>query len=247
MIKKHLGFDTKELNTKARPQDDFFEYVNGSWIKKNPIPNNEPRWGTFNELRRNTDNQLKRLLTEIERKRDIKKGSEDQIVRDFYHSGVDLKKRNILGVKPIEKLRNKIKTISSIENLVTVFAEFERIGITTPLDLGVYQDLKDVDTHIVYIEQSGLGLPDKDYYLKSDKDTLKIRNAYLKHINKIFTLLGYSVKEARNKTKIVINIETLLAKSSMDKVDLRNPEKIYNKVSFGKLKTYAPQIDWMII
>lgn len=244
MAKTKWGYDLGDLNTKVRPQDDFFQYANGGWIKKNPIPENEARWGAFMELRKNTDDQLKSLLSEIKKKKRLTQGSENQIIHDFYLSGIDIRKRNQLASKPVAPFQEEITQANNKNDIVELFSKFERFGVTTPFSIDVSHDLKNTRKYAVYVEQDGLGLPDRDYYLKKDKETLKIKTAYIKYIEKIFKLLGYSESDAKKSAKTVIDLETRLARASMSKVDLRDPHKIYNKVSPKKLKTHVPEIDW---
>lgn len=244
--KKWWGFDTYGMNTKVRPQDNFFKHANGGWIKNNPIPDDESRWGAFLELRKTTDIQIKAILTEVYKKKRAKSGSEEQIIRDFYHSGMDMKERNRLDHTPLEPLRVLIEKIDSKESLVKTIAILTKKGITTPWDVDVDQDLKRTTKNIFYIGQDGLGMPDRDYYIKTDKDTVKTRAAYRKHIKNTLVLADYSRKEAVRREAIIFAIEERLAKASMTKVDKRDPDKIYNKFKKAELQKLTPRIDWEV-
>lgn len=244
MKPKGWGFDTAELNKKVRPQDDFFAHVNSVWIKNNPIPDDESRWGAFFELRYETDKQIKTLLEEVAVKKHVVHGSEQQIIRDFYRSGLAMKERNRLGAAPLGPLRKKICKIDSLDTLVEVIALFTKKGVTTPWDMDVDQDFKKSDTNVVYIAQDGLGMPDRDYYLKSDKETLRVRNAYTKHIVNVLKLIGHPTKEAVRRMEGILRLETALARASMSRVAMRDPYKLYHKKTRSELKKLTPRVKW---
>ncbi|MES2994885.1 MAG: M13 family metallopeptidase [Patescibacteria group bacterium] len=244
MTKKGWGFDTKGMDMKVRPQDDFFHHANGGWMKAHPIPPAESRWGSFNELRYKTDHQLRDILTELESKRSLPKGSPEQIIRDFQRSGMDMKRRNELGIKPLDALRKKITNAKDTTALKGLIGELHRIGVGVFFGSGIGQDSKNSERYILHMAQDGLGMPDRDYYLKDDAESVRVRSAYLKHAAALFRLMGRTPAEAKAATETLMRVETALAKASMKKEDRRDPEKTYHKMTVAGLMKLSPELDW---
>ncbi len=243
---KSWGFDNNGMNKKVRPQDDFFHYANGGWMKRNPIPPAESRWGSFIELRYKTDHQLRTILAELEGKRKVVKGTPEQIIRDFQRSGTDMKTRNALDIKPLSSLRARISTISSMKELEACVAELHRVGVGVLWSAMVDQDAKNSEQYLLHLVQDGLGMPDRDYYLKDDKESARVRTAYLSHVERLFMLMGKDARSAKKDVETILRIETSLAKASMAKEDRRDPDKTYHKMTIAKLVKLAPSIDWKV-
>ena len=244
MQKKGLGFDVRDMDTRVRLQDDFFHYASGGWMKRNPIPKNEARWGSFTMLRHATDKQLQILLKKVAGKKQTKAGSAEQMIRDFYRSGVNIQHRYTLGLKPLHSLLlHRIDAIKNTRDVIRTIAQLERIGSGGIWSAGIDQDMKNSEKYIIYLGQSGLGMPDRDYYLKDDAESKRVRNAYEKHLIRLLELAERR-KEARQETEIVLEIETALAKVSMKKEDLRDVDKTYHKKSLAQLQSLAPRVDW---
>jgi len=241
--KKGWGFDTRDIDTKVRPQDDFFHYASGNWMKKNPIPKTESRWGSFTELRHTTDKQLNTLLKKVVDKKRATAESPEQMIRDLYRSGMDLKTRRSLGLAPLQPLLKRIEAMKSPQDVVRTSAHLERIGSGGIWGAGIDQDMKNSEKYIIYLGQGGLGMPDRDYYLKDDKESKRVRAAYEKHLVRLLEIAGRR-KEARQEAEVVLEIETALAKVSMKKEDLRDVDKTYHKKSLAQLSKLAPHIDW---
>ncbi len=242
--KKGWGFDAKGMDTKIRPQDDFFHHANGGWMKAHPIPPAESRWGSFVELRYKTDYQLRDILAELESKRSLPKGSPEQIIRDFQRSGMDMKRRNELGIRPLDALRKKIATAKDAAALKTLIGELHRIGVGIFFGSGIGQDSKNSERYILHVAQDGLGMPEREYYLKDDAESVRVRTAYLKHAEALFRLMGRTPAEAKAGTEALMRIETILAKASMKKEDRRDPEKTYHKMTVAGLTKLSPELDW---
>ncbi len=238
------GFNIYDTDTNIRQQDDFYHYTNGKWLKNNPIPLHESRWGSFLMLHYDTEKKLHTLITDIQDKKNLKVGSSGQMVRDFYISALDMKRRNELGMKPIAPFLNLIKKIKDVQSLVLTFARLERTGGGGPFGIEVDQDMKNSEKYILYIYQSGLGMPDRDYYLKNDVESLRVRNAYEKHIEAILILSGRTKNEAKNDRETIMRMETNIAKASMTKEDLRDVDKTYHKMSVSSLSRTAPAVNW---
>ncbi len=241
---KNWGFDVRELDESIAPQDDFFHYVNKKWMDNNPVPANESRWGSFIQLRYECDQQLRAIVTELDKKKSLPAGSPERIIRDFYRSGMDTKRRNSLGLKPLDLLRKQINGISTLAGLQKVIADLHRIGVGVVWGAGIDQDAKNSERYLLYIHQDGIGLPDRDYYVKDDEESVRVRTAYRVHIEKLFKLMGRTPAQAAADTDTVLSIETALARAMMKKEDARDIEKTYFKTTVGKLSREARHIDW---
>lgn len=244
MKKSASGFDVKDIDPKVRPQDNFYQYANGGWLKRNTIPPHEASWGSFIMLRYDTEKKLRALVTKVSHMKNAGSSTPEQMVRDFYTSGLNMKKRNKLGMKPLTPWLERIRKIKDTHSLVSALAHLENIGAGGPFGLMVDQDMKDSERYIIYLCQSGLGMPDRDYYLKSDAESRRVRLAYKKHLKAIFALMGKGKVEAGKNCETVMRIESALAKISMSKEELRDVDKVYHKVSMAALKKLARNIDW---
>lgn len=232
------GFDTKAMDLSVRPQDDFYQYANGNWLKKSKIPAEEARWGSFNILRHETEKQLLALVEKM-KKVLTAKGSSEQLVRDMYTAGMDMKARNALGLKPIIPYLKKIDAIKDQKSLTKVLGELHVLGITVPWGYAVDQDSKNSSKYVLHFYQSGLGLPDREYYLEDEPEYLRVRKAYTPFIVKMHRLLGLSQKDATSASKTILKIETALARLSMKKEDTRDAEKTYHKFSLAEFKKFG--------
>ncbi|MEK7604665.1 MAG: M13 family metallopeptidase [Patescibacteria group bacterium] len=247
-MKKDWGFDTRDIDTTMRPQDDFYKYVNGGWLNKNPIPAEESSWGSFRILRYETEKQLKQIVTKLvaqPRRRGVGAPTDASgLVRDLYRSGLDMPARNRAGLAPLKSWLERIEKIRDVKSLVTTLAHFEKIGGGGPWGLMVDQDMKDSRKYVVYVHQSGLGMPDRDYYLKDDAESKRVRSAYEKHLDAIFILSGVTRAEAKKKRDVVMQIENAIAKISMSKEELRDVDKTYHKMTVRALASLSPAVDW---
>jgi putative endopeptidase len=241
---KGWGFDTKELEPNIRPQDDFFGHVNKRWMDSNEIPDNEARWGSFITLRFETDKKLYAILKELETKRNLSVGSPERLIRNFYRSGMDMKRRNALGLAPLSEFRALISKVESTERLLAVIARLHRIGVGVAFGVGMDQDAKKSTRYLLHVHQDGIGMPDRDYYLNDDAESVRVRTAYITHVAGLFQLMGRSKDEARQAADTVLSIETALAKAMMKKEDARDMEKTYHKVTLAALKRESRNIDW---
>lgn len=224
--------DVSYLDQSVRPQDDFFQFSNGSWIKANPVPPSESRWGSFNELEKSNNEKLTKIL-ENAKQNTGEKGSMNDILGSYYASMMDYNKRNTLGLEPIQPLLDRVNRMNSMKDLPNVIAEHHQLGIGSLFGFGVGQDLKDVDNHTVYFGQGGISLPNKDYYLSEDK--ADILTKFNEHIRTVGNILGMEADVSAKWAEDVIEFETTLAKKMMAPAELRIPEKTYNKYSKKKL------------
>src|SRR3989344_2916160 len=243
MATKNWGFDVRDIDTKVRPQDDFFHYASGAWMKKHPIPNSEARWGSFTQLRQTTDVQLHGLLKKVVNKKRVLHGSPEQMIGDFYRSGADLAGRRRLGLTPIKSMLERIGSIQTPTQLMHTIAHLERVGLSGIWGNAIDQDMKNSEKYLLYFFQSGLGMPDRDYYLKNDAESVRVREAYVAYLERLLTLSGRG-KTARDDATTVYMIEKALAKISMKKEDIRDVDKTYHKMTLAGLTRLAPTIDW---
>ena len=236
------GIDTTAFDTSVRVQDDFYGHINGLWAKTTPIPASKARWGTYDQLRETAQEQVRTILDETV-KHPGAAGSETRKIADLYLSFVDEKARNAHGVKPLQADLDRIATLRDKKDLPALMAYLSRSGMTTPFALDVYQDAKDATRYAVYAGQSGLGLPDRDYYLKDDDAKLKTaRTAYVKHVEALLAMGGD--QQAVAHAADVLALETALANAQWTRVESRDALKTYNPVAFDKLTELAPGLDW---
>ncbi len=244
MKKSDWGFDVRDMDRTVQPKDDFYHYANGGWLKKNPIPPHESRWGSFLILRYDTEKKLHAIVSELQNAKRFSTGSLEQMVRDFYRSGLDVERRQALGLKPLRPWLDRIAKIKDVHSLVSTIANLEKIGGGGPWSMGIDQDMKNSEKYIIHLGQSGLGMPDRDYYLKDDAESVRVRTSYMKHLEAIGILMGKSAVESKRDRETIMRLETALAKISMKKEDLRDVDKTYFKMSVGALARKAPEIDW---
>lgn len=251
-LAKSWGFDLSDLDTSVRPQNDFFQYASGGWLKRNKIPADQARWGSFDALREDNLYKLKVIVEETLKNKNAKTGSDVQLVRDFYLSAMDETEREEAGISPIREELEAIEKLKDTKDLVKHIAHMHRRGFRPLWGVYVGQDEKKSDVNILYFHQSGLSLPDRDYYLKDDTESKRVRNEYMKHIRKIFELTGkekgWQKKDAEKSVgenvDIVMKIEMELAHASMTRVDLRDVAKQYNKRTLSQLAKEASNVDW---
>ncbi|MDB5244670.1 MAG: family peptidase [Parcubacteria group bacterium] len=243
MSTKRLGFDTRDIDPKVRPQDDFFHHASGGWLKRNPIPKAEARWGSFTILRHTTDKQLQELLMTVVEKKKVVQGTPEQMIRDLYRAGVDVTTRKALGITPLAEEIRKIEAIKTPADIVRRVAHLSRIGSGGIWGTGIDQDMRNSEKYIIYMGQGGLGMPDRDYYLKNDAESTRVREAYQKYLVNLLTLAGRRAS-AKTDAEIVYKIEETLAKGSMSKEDLRDVDKVYLKKTLPQLKKLTAKIDW---
>ena len=237
------GIDRSNVDPDVRAQDDFFRYVNGGWLKKVDIPADKSGWGAFNELQESTRSQLKALIEAATADRKKAQGSEAQKIADLYASFMDQKKLDALGLKPLQGEFAKIDAITDKKQIAQVMAHFHRIGVNAPFNSAVHQDAKDATRYIVDIMQGGLGLPDRDYYLKDDDAKLKqARTKYQAHVEKMLSMAGD--RNASVSARDIVALETALARVQWTKVENRDPVKTYNRVELAQLDALAPGYDW---
>lgn len=225
------------LDRSVRPQDDFFQFANGTWVKNNPVPPSESRWGSFNELDEANKKKLTAILEEFAKQNDKKKGSLQQILGDYYSSFINMEARDQKGLTPIREPLDLVKNISSKEELPDLIARLHDSGVGAFYHFGVRQDMKNVEAHIAGFSQGGLGLPNRDYYFdESKKDILE---KYKLHVTDMLALTGTPKNEAEKAMNDIVAFETKMAEHMMTRAELRSPEKTYNKISTDQLREFS--------
>ncbi|MFL6633168.1 MAG: M13 family metallopeptidase [Massilia sp.] len=236
------GIATEYIEPSVRPQDDFYDYLNGKWMKTVEIPADKSSWGSFAKLRDDTLPQLRGIIEKAAAGNPAK-GTDAQRIGDYYASFMDEAKLEQLGITPLNGELAKIAALKDKAELPALLAHLGKMGVNVPYDFGIHQDNKDSTKYVADIYQSGLGMPDRDYYLKADDAKLADAKAkYLTHVEKTLALAGD--KNAAANAKAIVDFETELAKVQWTKVELRDPIKAYNKVPLADMGKVAPDYDW---
>ena len=238
------GVDKNGFDETVSPKVDFYQYVCGGWLKENPLPAQYSRYGVFDILAENNKAQVKELIQNLGNTPEAHEaGTIAQKVNDMYQLGMDSVRLNAEKAEPLQADLQKIATMKRAD-LVNTIAWMHK-GISAPFfDTGVMADLMDSNVNIMYLSIAGLGLGDRDYYLDSDDNTLKIRKAYINYIETVMTLAGFKKKAAKEVAKNVMKIETAIAKVTYTREESRDIARQYNIRSIDQLKSEYPNIDW---
>lgn len=237
--------DRANMDTTVRPGDNFFLYANGAWLKKTEIPGHETRWGSFDMLRDRTNNDVKALLEEVSKNSNAKAGSIERNIADFYKSGMDTAAIEKAGITPMKPVLDRINAITNAQQLLDEVALEYTQGISSIIAGYIAPDDKDVTKLIPQFGQAGLGLPSKDYYTDKDENGVKNREAYKKYIADILKLNGQDEATATKNAAAIFALETKLAMSSLRPVEMRDPQRLYNKFSLKSFSAQTPGIDWV--
>lgn len=236
------GIDLKSLDPAIRPQDDFYGYVNGVWTRNTEIPADKSTWGTYIELREIVQAQLRTLIDDT-LAHPGKPGSEARKIADLYGSFMNEKARNAAGFTPLRADLARVAGLKDKQDLPALFAYLQRTGVATPFSASVTPDAQDPEHYTVNISQSGLGLPDRDYYLKNDDAKLTaVRAKYVEHIANLLAMSGD--QDGASHAAQILALETRLAQAQWTRVQMRDPVKSYNRVAFDQFPAMAPAFDW---
>lgn len=236
------GFRMADLDPSTNACTDFFQYACGGWLKANPIPGDQSRWGRFNELADRNRNTLKTILEEAVARGD--KGTDaDRMLANFYGSCMDEAELDRLGAAPLKPLLAEIDGVTAKRDLPALVARLHSYGVNAFFAFGAEQDFKDATRVLAIAGQGGLGLPDRDYYLRDDAKSKDQREKYVAHVEKMFGLLGDAPETAKKNAATVMTIETALAKGALDRVSQRDPNKIYHLMKTGDFIALSPAFD----
>jgi putative endopeptidase len=236
-----LEIDT--LDRTADPCVDLDRFANGIWLKNNPIPADRSRWDAYTELADRTQSRLRDLAEAAAHDTEAPPGSPARMVGDYYRSGMDEAKIEAAGIAPLREELEKIDTIRR-DQLQETIARHHLLGFDPLFNLIIDQDPKRSTRYIAQLWQGGLGLPDRDYYLKQDRKTREIRAAYVTHVARMFELMGEGEAKARRSAQIVMAMETRMARASMTKVEVRDPRRVYHLMQLRELNALTPKLRW---
>ncbi len=235
------AFDASAIDASADPCADFFQYACGTWNKNNPLPGDHARWGRFDELQEHNQMVLRSILEKAAR--DPKRSPIEQKVGDYYYACMDEKAAETRGTSALEPMMKRIAEAKNPKALMAEISNLHRQGIRALFAFYPIQDFHDSRMMIANLDQGGLGMPDRDYYLKDDPKSLEIRSQYLAHVQKMLELAGEKPEEAAEDAKVVMKIETALAKAAMDRTQRRDPHSRDHRMSTRELATLAPGFD----
>ena len=235
------GIDLTNLDNSVRPQDDFFSYACGGWMKKNPLPAAYSRYGSFDVLGEDNNKRINGILKEL-LSGSYAKGSTEQKLSDLYKLSMDEARRNKEGVQPLMPLLNKMEKAKTTADLFKIQLELVPMGDSEFIGTYVAADEKNAKQNILYVAQSGITLRQKEYYLDTDSATTAIREAYKKHIVNMFKKFGFSESAAQKKMQNIMKLETELAKVSKSNTELRDPEANYHKMTYAEFNKKYPHI-----
>ncbi len=236
------SFDTKALDKTADPCVNFYQYACGGWMKNNPIPSDQAAWGRFNELAERNRAFLRDILEKAESA--TNRTPNEQKIGDYYASCMDEEAINKKGVAATKPAFDRVNSIQDKSELAGLVAHLHAHGIDVLFNFDSGADFKNAKEVIGQADQGGLSLPDRDYYLKDDVKSVELRKAYVEHVTNMFKLAGDSPEQAAAEAKAVMAIETALAKGAMDRVERRDPEKVYHKLSTQEWQTLTPSFSY---
>lgn len=239
------GYDLTSLDKNTAACTDFYQYANGGWLAANPIPGAYSSWGVANLLDEKNRDILHDILEAAANNSKAAKGSSEQKVGDYYASCMDEAKIESEGVKPLAQVFDLIGHIEDVAGLQEMIAHFHSMGLHVIFISDSTQDFKDSTEVTFEVYQGGLALPDRDYYTKTDDKSKATREAYVKHVAKMFELLGDDPAKAAAESQTVLSLETKLAEASLTRVEMRDPERIYHRMTTAQVKELAPNYDWV--
>ena len=235
------GINLADMNTSVKAGEDFYEYACGGWMKANPLPAAYSRFGSFDRLAEDNNKRINDILKELE-SNTYPEGTIEQKLSDYYKLAMDSARREKEGIQPVMPLIKKLEAAKTVKQLFDVQLEMAKYGDSEFYSAGMGADEKNATQNILNVSQGGLVLGQKDYYLETDEATTKIREAYKKHIVRMFQLFGFSKGQATKKMQNVWKLELALAKVSKSRTELRDPQANYNKMTLQEFTTKYPNL-----
>lgn len=242
-IAQSSGFDTSRMDRSASACNDFFQFANGTWVKNTEIPASQSRWGSFNILAESNREVLRGILERAAKKK-ARAGTDTQMLGDFYSSCMNEALVERAGTKPIAPYLASIDEIKTTDDLVHQIALLHQMSVPAAFRFSGGQDLKDTNMVIVNAGQGGLSLPNRDYYTKDDARSVETRTKFIEYMTNMFKLLGEEPNMAAGNALAVMTIQTRLAKASRSPVEMRDPDKNYNKTSLAEFQKMTPRFSW---
>ena len=236
------GIDMANMDTSVRPQDDFFRYVNGTWLDTTEIPADQTNTGVFLDLRDKAREDVKAIIEDVSSKTDLEPGSDEQKVADLYNSFMNTERIDELGISSLDEELALIGAIADKDQLSAYFARSGINGGGGPFNIYIWVDAKDSTRYVTYMWQSGLGLPDRDYYFKEDERSVELREAYIAHVEKMFEVAGFD--NPAGSAERMMALETELAEYHWTTVENRDSEARYNLFAFDELGTLGDGVNW---
>jgi len=237
------GLDRRNMDESVDPCVDFYQYANGKWIERNPIPAEHSVWSISNEMRERNTKLLREILEEAAAS-GASKGTNEQKVGDFWTTGMDVDAIEAAQAAPLAAKLDRIAKLETPEDVQSLVGDLQLEGISVPFGYGVFPDLKNSEQYLLYAVQGGLGLPDRDYYLREDEDSQTLRDQYVAHVASMLRFLGDSEEDAAGGAQSILELETKLAEVSLTRVELRNPENYYNVQSVAASDEATPNFSW---
>lgn len=238
------GLILENMDTTLNPADDFFKFVNGNWLTNTNIPDDQGAWGSFNELRETNNEVVLQVLQTAAKSDAYPDGTDERKVADFYAIGMDSLQAEKVGIAPIKSYLDQIDAIKDKNDLQKYLSEQQMADGNAFFAFGLLPDLKNSKVMATYLFQSGLGLPDRDYYTKTDSKSKDQREKYVIHVARMLQFIGYSPDEAKRASGRIMDMETQLAKASLTNVERRNIPLLYNKYAVSDLKTLSAKFNW---
>ena len=236
------GIDKANMDLSVRPQDNFYRYVNGAWLNTNEIPGDKTSIGSFYDLRDEADDNVKAIIEELAATENLTMGSDEQKVADLFRSFMNTEARNAAGTSPVQAIFDNINNLKDKKDLARFFGENQKLGLASPLAFYVSVDAKDSTRYATHVWQSGLGLPDRDYYFNETERFEKLRAGYIAHIENMYNLAG--LKNGKAAAQTIMALETKLAGFHWTKVESRDSTKRYNKFNVTDLNTVTDAFNW---
>ncbi|EAZ96925.1 Peptidase, M13 family (lipoprotein) [Flavobacteria bacterium BAL38] len=242
--KETVGINVSYMDKSVNPADDFNRYVNGAWLDKTEIPSDRTRWGSFDELRKNTDDDVMAILKEAINDKTIDPNSDQAKAISLYKTVLDTVGRNKAGINPLKPYLAKINAVQNADQLVALLAEME-----PEMGLGFFgsyigADAKNSNKNVIYVGTGSLGLPDRDYYVSDAPDNKEKREKYVAHVTRMLQYIGESEATANANAKNILALETKMSTATFDRVERRDRRKTYNPMSFSDLQKLAPSVKW---
>jgi putative endopeptidase len=234
------GLQLNALDTSADACTDFYQFACGGWIANNPVPADRAGWGRFDELQERNNDVLHAILDAAAAGKD----PASRKIGDYYASCLDEPAIDAKGVAPLEALLTKIAALSGVRDLAPLVADLHTIGVNVFFQFGSQADFKDASVEMAIVDQGGLGLPDRDYYVKDDPKSVELRTQYVAHVARMAELLGLPADQAKTAADQAMAIETALANAALDNVSRRDPNKVYHKMSNAELQALTPAFPW---